>query len=268
MFWAYIDDSGDDKTGLFTLSAFIGYWPVLFNFEAAWSRVLERKNRQLKAQGRPIISRFHATYFNTKNEEFEGWSDEEKFEFFDSLLALFYRYPVLGCGETAYRQDVAAVFPEASAQNKVDNLAHVLLFSMIVVYVDQRLMSFKDYATDRIAFVHSSPDFNGVLVDTFEWLRCDPGVACRDRLASIELKGWRDEVLLQPADLIAYENYKGFERQHVGKGMRLTMQKILDSEFRGRNARLTKESLQEWRNSVDKEMLHTMFRLARVKPSV
>jgi hypothetical protein len=267
MFWGYLDDSGDDDvTGLVTLSCFIGHWSHLFNFEAAWKRVLDAKNRQLIAEGRPTFSRFHATDWSTKRKEFEGWTDEEKFDFFDKLLALFYRYPCVGCGENVYKKDVESVFPEAAKQDKVKSLCHVLLFMQIMVYIDQRLMSKPLYETDRIAFIHDSLEFNGVLIDTFEGLKQDQGIKCRDRLDSIELKTWQEEVLLQAADLIAYENYKGFERQHAGKEMRLTMKKILDTKFGGRNARLTLENLQEFREKINEATLHTIFAQARIKP--
>src|SRR5208283_4074993 len=58
----------------------------------------------------------------------------------------------------------------------------------------------KAYATDRIAFIHDSIKFNRVFLDTFEGLKRDLGIACRDRLVSIELKSWQEEVLLQAAD--------------------------------------------------------------------
>jgi hypothetical protein len=135
-----------------------------------------------------------------------------------------------------------------------------------MVYIDKRLMSFKEYATDRIAFIHDSIQFNGVFLDTFEGLKRDLGIACRDRLVSIELKRWQDETLLQAADLIAYENYKGFERKHVGEDMRLTMKKILKTDFRGRNARMTKESLKEWRDKADNATIATVFAQARMSP--
>ena len=127
-------------------------------------------------------------------------------------------------------------------------------------------MSNPRYETDQIAFIHDSLEFNGVLIDTFEGLKRDEGIKCRDRLHSIELKGWQSEVLLQAADLIAYENYKGFERQHAGKEMRLTMKKILDTKFGGRNARLTLENLQEFRQKINKATLHTIFAQARITP--
>jgi hypothetical protein len=86
---------------------------------------------------------------------------------------------------------------------------------------------------DRIVFVHDSEQFNGVLIDTLKELKTDPAIKCRDRLVGIELKSWQEETLLQPADLIAYENFKVAERKHAGVEMRLTMKKILDTEFRG-----------------------------------
>jgi hypothetical protein len=266
VFWGYIDDSGDKAIGLRTLSCFIGHWSVLFNFEVAWKRVIRKANCRLTAAGRRTISRFHATDWSTKRKEFSGWSDDEKFELFDNLLALFERYNVVGCGESVYLKDVASVFPEAAAQDKVDHLAHTLLFSMIVLCIDKNLLSrFPAYKTDRIAFVHDSKQFNGVLIDTLEELKTDPGVKCRDRLVDIELKSWQEETLLQPADLIAYENFKATERKHAGAEMRLTMKKILDTEFRGRNAWRQKDRLQEWRDKANKETLNRLFIPARMK---
>jgi hypothetical protein len=91
-------------------------------------------------------------------------------------------------------------------------------------------------------------------------------IKCRGRLNSIELKTWQEEVLLQAADLIAYENYKGFERQHVGEEMRLTMNKILDTKFGGRNARKTLENLQEFRQNINEVTLNTIFAQSCIKP--
>jgi len=115
-------------------------------------------------------------------------------------------------------------------------------------------------------FVHDSEQFNGVLIDTLKELKTDPVVKCRDRLVGIELKSWQEETLLQPADLIAYENFKVAERKYAGAEMRLTMKKILDTEFRGRNAWLQKDPLQEWRDKANKETLNRLFVPARMKP--
>ena len=62
-------------------------------------------------------------------------------------------------------------------QDKVKELCHVILFSQIMVYIDRRMMSNPRYETDRIAFIHDSIEFNGVLNDTFEGFWNDHGKA-------------------------------------------------------------------------------------------
>jgi hypothetical protein len=268
MFYGYIDESGDQKTNLRTLSCLAGHWSQLFWFQNDWERILEKKNGELKAQGRQILSRFHATYWSTKNEEFEGWSDEEKIEFIDKFIRLFYRYPVVGSSETLNKQDLAEVFPEAQKQGHIEHLAHVFLLMYIVQYFDSRLLADTRYATDRIAFIHDETPYKGVLCDTFEGLRNDIGIKNRDRLASIECKGWKEEVLLQAADLIAYENFKVIERKLAGAEMRIPMKRILlSSKFAGRNASIPKAALQEFRDKADKPTLDLVFKYARMKPA-
>src|ERR1700687_240698 len=134
MFYGYIDESGDEQTNLRTLSCLTGHWAQLFWFQNDWERILEKKNQELKAQGRQELSRFHATYWSTKNGEFAGWSDEEKINFIDNLIALFHRYPVVGSSETLNKQDLLEVFPEAQEQERVEQLAHVFLLMFIIMY--------------------------------------------------------------------------------------------------------------------------------------
>jgi serine/threonine protein kinase len=123
-------------------------------------------------------------------------------------------------------------------------------------------------ATDRIAFIHDETPHKGVLRDTFEGLKNDIGIKNRDRLASIECKGWKDEILLQAADLIAYENFKVIERKQVGAEMRIPMKRILlSSKFAGRNALVTKAALQEFRDKADRPTLDLVLKYARIKPA-
>jgi len=266
MFYGYIDESGDEQTNLRTLSCLAGHWSQLFWFQNDWEKILENKNKELRAQGRPVLSRFHATYWSTKNDEFEGWSDEEKIEFIDKFIWLFHRYPVVGSSETLNKQDLAEVFPEAKTQERIEQLAHVVLFMYIVTYFDSRLLGDPRYVTDRIAFIHDETPHKGVLSDTFEGLKNDVGVKNRDRLAWIQCKGWKEEVLLQAADLIAYENFKVIERKQAGAEMRIPMKRILlSSRFAGRNAMVTKDTLQEFRDKADKPTLDTVFGYARIK---
>lgn len=268
MFYGYIDESGDKETNLRTLSCLAGHWSQLFYFQNDWEKILEKTNQRLRAQGRQVLSRFHATYWSTKNDEFKGWTDDEKIEFIDKFIWLFHRYPVVGSSETLNKQDLVEVFPEAQKQERVEQLAHVFLFMYIVTYFDSKLLGDPRYATDRIAFIHDETPYKGVLRDTFEGLKNDIGIKNRDRLASIECKGWKDEILLQAADLIAYENFKVIERKQAGAEMRIPMKRILlSTRFAGRNALVTKTALQEFRAKADKPTLDLVFKYARIKPA-
>jgi hypothetical protein len=264
VFWGYIDESGDDSTNLRTLACFAGHYSNLFWFQIDWNNILAKKNRQLLSDGRKPLSRFHATDWSTKNGEFEGWSDAEKIEFFESILVLFYRYPVVGCSQSIYKHDLVEVFPEACKPDRIDHLAHVLLLTLIVKYFDSRLLSLKEYATDRIAFIHDSTRLNGVLQDAFEGLKSDPSIKHGDRFVSIEMKSWKEEPLLQTADLMAYENFKVIERKMAGASIRKTMRRILESRFAGISASLKKDDLQGFRNKTDKDTLERVFKWARI----
>lgn len=263
MFWGYIDESGDETTGLCTLSCLVGHWSNLFWFENDWQRILEKKNRQLNAEHRQTLSRFHATDWSTKRREFEGWSDEEKISFINEFLFLFHRYPVVGTSETLRKQDLIEVFPEAKSH--YDQLAYSILLTYIVLYIDSKVLGDKRYLTDRIALIHDETQHRGVVKDTFEGLKRDLGVSHRDRWTSIDFKSSGQEVLLQAADLLAYENFKVIERKMAGYDMRKPMKRILGSpNFGGRNASLPKAALQEFRNKLDKASLERIFRNARI----
>jgi hypothetical protein len=263
MFYGYIDESGDKETGLVTLSCLAGHWSNFFWFENDWKKILERKNKQLKTQGRQELSRFHATDWSTKRREFEGWTDEEKISFIDEFIALFHRYPLVTTSESLIRRDLIEVFPESVG--RVEHLAYSLLLIYLVSYLDKRLLGDKRYLTDRIALIHDETQYKAVLRDTFEGLKNDVGIVNRARFVSIESKGWKEEVLLQAADLIAYENYKVIERRMAGVEMRKTMKRILlSSNFGGRNALLTKAALQQFRDNADKDTLEIVFEDARI----
>jgi Protein of unknown function (DUF3800) len=264
MFYGYIDESGDARTNIRTLSCLAGHSSQLFWFEIDWNRILGKKNAYLREAGRPELSRFHATDWSTKRREFEGWSDDEKIEFIDKFIGLFYRYPVVTCSESVDKGDVLDVFPEA--KERVDELSHYLLLVYIVSYFAKKLLSQERYETDEMAFIHDASQYHAVLSDTFEGLKNDIGITNRKRLASIEAKSWKDEPLLQAADLIAYENFKVIERRIAGASMRISMQRILDSPlFGGRNAMLTKELLQEFRNNADRSTIELIFKTARIR---
>jgi hypothetical protein len=87
-----------------------------------------------------------------------------------------------------------------------------------------------------------------------------------ERFTTIAPMGWEDCVPLQPADLIAYENFKIVERNSKGKKRRISMERILDLDsFGGRGASLNREALKEIRSALDEDSLRSLLEFAGIK---
>jgi hypothetical protein len=80
--------------------------------------------------------------------------------------------------------------------------------------------------------------------------------------------GWETCVPLQPADLIAYENFKIVEREAAGVKRRKSMELILNLDsFAGRGVKLKPEAFKEIRRKHIEESVRILFENARIRPS-
>jgi hypothetical protein len=261
----YIDESGSSQSDIFTLSCLIGWDAQWAKLESQWLRIIGEKNRELRAQGRQTISRFHATDWSTSNNEFYGWSHQEGIEFGAKLLDLINQYPLGVCGYSLKIEDLRAVFPECVAQEKEFVLAHVLLFPYIVSYLDEKILSDPTYAGDQLAFIKDDSEYNGVMERQLELLKIDETLSHRSQLTTIKAKTSRTCIALQIADFAAYENYKSVEREPKHK-RRITLDKMLSvSNFAGRNVFFPKAALEEIRTKIDAAKLKVMFETAGIR---
>jgi hypothetical protein len=96
-------------------------------------------------------------------------------------------------------------------------LAYILLLNHIVKYTAEKILPDKRYADDRIALVHDRSDHDAILLEAFNHLKSDEALPNRERFTTITSMGWEDCVPLQPADMIAYSNFKTVERGHKEK---------------------------------------------------
>ena len=81
----YIDESysGEDPPLTFGLNCVVAAGSEWFWIENAWNKVLERKNKELEAQGRHIISRYHSADLSNFAGEFKDWDGPERTDFTD-----------------------------------------------------------------------------------------------------------------------------------------------------------------------------------------
>jgi len=258
----YMDDSGSAASHLLTLSCLVGHGGMWQWVEWAWLSVLEKKNKELKAQARTELSRYHASDCSFRYKEFEGWSVAEQIELTDQLIRKVFRHPLVIVSYTLDTRDLVAEFPEA--KENFLGLAHILLLNHIVKYIAEKILPDKRYADDRIALIHDRSEYDAILLEAFNHLKSDETLPNRERFTTITSMGWEDCVPLQPADMIAYSNFKTVERGHK---KRKDFELILDLDsIGGRGVFLKRQAFREIREKLDTESKTTLFKNARMSP--
>ena len=264
MFHGYIDESGSSQSKLITLSCIAGDWSKWFYLEIDWQRVLEKKNKQLRSQGRQEISRFHATYWSTSKGEFEGWCKEEREEFGSRLIFIIKSYPLVVCSYSLSTDDLIEVFPEAREQSH--ELAHIILLTHVMKYVAKKILGDSRWPTERLALIHDESPYNTILQEAFNHMKNDETLEHRELFTTLEPKGWRECLFLQPADFLAYENYKAVERESAGHQRRMPLKLILEAKtFAGTNIKLLKPAFEEIRGKLNDESKRVLFKNARIR---
>jgi hypothetical protein len=86
----------------------------------------------------------------------------------------------------------------------------------------------------------------------FNSLINDPTYAGKDMFSTIAPLGWKDCILLQPADLVAFENFKQAEGRLEERESRKSYKALVDMHNFGIHSKtLNKESLLKLREIVD-----------------
>jgi Protein of unknown function (DUF3800) len=262
MFTGYIDDSGNLKDNIFTLSCIAGH-PSYFNWlRVKWDYVLEVKNRQLESEGRTRVSRFHAYDVNERKGDFKGWGEDERLEFMLSLVNVFrfHNFVIFSC--TVNLNDLFAEFPQA--ENERMAFANAITLFRIMELLSEKILS--RWQQDYLRIVHDRGSYNKVLRDVFDFAKKEPTIVHGNRFATIEPRGWEEEPLLQPADFIAYENYKLAMSKQRGSKTRPCFQAILDLvSFGGRGMNLIPSELQRIRTQIGEKSLEGLFLAAGIK---
>lgn len=206
----YIDES--ERGDHFTLTSLIsegGQWNSL---ESDWREVIAAKNRELLAAGRKQLSRYHATYCNGLWDEFEGWSREEEIEFTRALIEVISRYQFNQHSYSLNLKELTSVIPEIRPNPK--GFAYVILFTFILLDIAEKTLSHN--TGSLISIFHDTCDFNAALRESYDEMTLEsdsPLKEHRHRFVSMAPMTWRHCIALQPADLLAFENGKEFDRQ-------------------------------------------------------
>ena len=248
----YIDESYSEK--VFTLSCLMSTLSDWMWFERAWNKCLSATNRGLKAQGRPLISRYHASDCSTRHGEFEGWTTDEQKKLTSSLLTVFRRHFVNVISYSISVDDFIKEFPHHKEQWKEQCYGFLLKFLMVEA-ADQFasvLRVKRSNESVKISLIHDRGPCDGILLDAFNQMMKDPGFRGVHFFSTIAALPWQGCVPLQAADLLAYENFKDSESfLFTKRKRRYTLDALLTSSLGGRSRTIDAAGVRKLREALE-----------------
>jgi hypothetical protein len=230
VFRGYIDESYDgSQQNVFALSCIVAGAKGWTEFERAWKLHLAAKNKQLKKQGRPQISRYHATDCSGRRNEFAGWTHEERDEFVIGLFGIFKRIPVHVVAYDVQLDELCEVFPEWA--NDRIGCAYALLPRFLMYTLGEDFNRMFPGIPHKITLFHDRTSSHGkhdpAILSAFNE-QLGSGFQYSHYFTTIAPLGWEDCIALQPADLVAFEVFKDAEARLCGRPQRKSLKSLME----------------------------------------
>ena len=248
-FRGYIDESYNAH--VFTLSCLLSTGKIWSEFTRAWKLTLDSWNRKLKVQGRQTISRYHATYCSNLRHEFEGWTLDEQHDLFADLLKIFRRHQLDTVALSVNLDDFDKYFPEARKEAHPD--FETFLYGVTTKFLIERIADRHCVRNPsvKISLIHDRCEYDGVMADAFNQQISDPNFPYRQCFTTFASTGWEHCIPLQPADLVAYENFKDAMRKINPRDRRISMKMLIDLDaFSGRAQSMDKNAILKLREGL------------------
>jgi hypothetical protein len=107
------------------------------------------------------------------------------------------------------------------------------------------------YPNPKIALLHDRNAYDGVMADAFNQTKTDPHFVDGTCFTTFGSVGWEDCVPLQPADLVAYENFKDALRKINPRERRISLKMLIDLDaFSGRAQSMDKPAILRLREEM------------------
>lgn len=201
--------------------------------------------------------------------EFEGWTVDEQIEFTKTILRVFEKSSN-ALNVFAYSvnlNELAKEIPETRANPSA--FAHALLLKCLLVEIGERI----EHANDgnisgmEVRLIHDRSNHDGILQRAFDSQRSEPDFKYKSLFPILILKSWQDCLPLQPADLLAYENFKEAERRAKDKPkMRRTLEILLALDAFGGVAKgFDKDGILRLKNFMDEALKGQILEDANIK---
>ena len=251
----YIEESYNER--MFTLSAVLATGLNWAWFESHWKKRIAAKNKALKREGRPEISRFHASDLSNLKGEFQGWTTDEQIAFMQDLIGVFRKSKYMIISAYSLPLDVfVAEFPEWKRKVLPYSYSILLKFLMLEIATEyERARIIGSVRPVHIALTHDRSSCDAVLLRAFNQMLGDQGFEGRKYFSSIAPLAWEQCIPLQAADFLAYEHMKDADRKATGstRQQRKSLAALLDlPSLGGRTRRFDVQSLHKLRLSLER----------------
>ncbi len=255
----YMDESYGKDQNIFSFSCLLARRKDWDDLERRWKRHIDAKNKQLSNEGRPVISRYHASDCSGCRGEFKGWDRDERDAFVLRLFEAFKLFPSHTVAIEMQLNDLCEVFPEW-ANDRLKAGYHVFTqFIMLQIVEDVRRNSVKNAST-KVKLFHDRTGGNGkgngkydpTILQAFNQLVNNQGFDGSDYFTTIAPLRWEHSIALQPADLVAFECFKMAEAKLEVRNARKSFTALYDMETFGIHAMgFRKEHMVEWRGKLE-----------------
>jgi hypothetical protein len=148
--------------------------------------------------------------------------------------------------------------------------AYALLLRLLMSQIAQETLRL--YPNDKISLIHDRSEYDGALADSFDQAIHDPSFPRHGQFDSILPGSWENNLMLQAADFLAYDNFKEGMRNHypTNKNRRKSLDALLDLEsVSGRASGLGPEAIKELKSGMNAMSAHIkegLLHTARVVP--
>jgi hypothetical protein len=231
IFKGYIDESYGPERNIFTLSCILATGKDWDDFERRWTRTIAAKNRELVKAGRPTITRYHASDCSGRRNEFKKWGLDERDEFVKNLFKGFGFIPTFTVVFDVQMKELCEIFPEY-AEHPLEASYHWLTrFLMLTIASDFQRHNPQNRPI-KFTLFHDRTGGNGAydptILRAFNSLINDETFSGRGMFSTIAPLSWQDCVLLQLADLLAFENFKQAQARLDKRDSRKSFKALFD----------------------------------------
>jgi hypothetical protein len=251
----YMDESYGSDQNIFSFSCLLARGKDWDDMERRWKLQIEAKNKQLAKEGRPTISRYHASDCSGCRNEFAGWTRNERDAFVLKLFGTFKLFPSHTVAIEMQLEDLCEVFPEW-ASDRLRAAYHV--FTQFIMYhIVEDIRRFARHgAPVKVTLFHDRTggegEYDPTILRAFNQAINRPGFNGGHYFTTIAPLAWNDSLALQPADLVAFECFKMAEAKLAARKTRKSFDALLDmATFGIHSMGFRKDLMIDWRQRLE-----------------